>query len=266
MNYPLKPKQRRDPKLKRSLIAVVVTLAIILIIYAIGSNVLFGILGPIGTPIWKTRQAVSNFIGSNISLLKSKETLLEENSNLKLQLGLSNAITLERDALLLENESLKGITNGKNETGEIAAVLSNPVQSIYDIVSVELGLDSQVRVGDVVYGQSNIVLGTVVERSGNLARIKYFSSSGSETEARIGKDGSEFTLKGQGGGNFVFVAPRDFKVKTGDVVLLPAYNMNIIGMVNAVETPRSDSFKNVYISYPISIFNLGFVRISRPTH
>ncbi len=262
MNYPLKPKQRRDPHLKATLIAVCTIVIIVLVVFVSGSPVFMNILGPVGTPIWKTRQWVSNFFGSNLALVKSKESLILENSNLKRQLDIASSVSLERDALLLDNNRLKSVAGGEGEVGEVASILSSPAQSIYDIVIAEVGPNSGVKIGDSVFGPNSIVLGSVVERSGNIIRIKYFSSSGTETPARIGKDGSPFVLKGQGGGNFIFVAPRDFNVNIGDVVMLPAITTSVLGEVNSVETVRSDSFKNVYVSFPINIFNLSYVRIS----
>ncbi len=213
------------------------------------------------SPFWKGEQVTGNFFGTHFEILRNKETLLTENTVLRQKLADLSTLSLERDALILENNQLKSLRSESSD-GEVARILTNPSQSFYDLVTAEVTSNSQVIVGDIVFGPGNTVLGTVVDRSGTLVHIRFYSSAGIETLAQLAKNGTAIDLTGQGGGGFIFPAPRDLDIAVGDIVILPALKTSVLGTVQAVEPLRADSFKNVYISFPLNIFSLTFVRIS----
>lgn len=262
MNYPLKPKQRKNPFIKSAWGFVIAVFAFVYVLSILKSTVLFGVLSPVFSPLWRAKQSTVHFVTSHVGFLEGKQSLISENEDLKQKIESVKALELERDALRQENESLKNISAGASGEYEIARVLTSPSQSTYDIVTAQLEPNSDVSVGDKVFGEHSIALGTVVDRKGNFIHIEYYSSPGVKTFAQIGKNETAVEILGQGGGNFLFVAPRDFEVSQGDLVMLPQFETNIIGKVDAVESLRADSLKNVYISYPISVFEISFVRIS----
>lgn len=89
---------------------------------------------------------------------------------------------------------------------------------------------------------------------GTLAHVEYFSRGSAQTVAQLEKDGTRMELLGLGEEAF-FVAPRGLEVSVGDTVILPALTPSLIGRVQAIENIRTDSFKNVYVSYPFNIFS-----------
>ena len=261
MNYPLRPKQRKSPFVKTAWGVVFALGVIVYILLVLESTALFGVFSPIVSPLWRAKQYTHTFILSHIGFLQSKQALVSENLNLRKKLDDLTIIDLERETFQQENEALKKIYNSGGSDGDIARLLTSPAQSLFDIVTAEVGPQSSVRPGDLVYGYGSVILGSVVDRKGNFIHIKYFSSSGVETPAQIGTDATSVVLVGQGSGNFLFVAPRDFVVSVGDTVIFPNMKTSILGRVEAVESLRADSLKNVYISYPINIFELSFVSV-----
>lgn len=261
MNYPLKPKPRKNASFKTATWVVGIFLCIALIVFYSGNTAFSLVLGPIAKPIWGIRQSISVYISNHIGIWQSKEDLLAQNVSLKEQLSQVETLQMDRDALFLENETLKGL-GMDSEKGEVARVLSSPSQSFYDIVNVELKPNSDVRIGDTVFGPHDVVIGTIKEKVGSLAQIEYFSRGGVRTIAQLERNGTSMELMGLGGGSFLFVAPRGLEVSVGDSVVLPALTTSLIGHVQAIENIRTDSFKNVYISYPFNIFSLRYVRIT----
>lgn len=261
MNYLLKPRQHKNPHLKPALIITAVFGVLVWLLFTFQSNFVFSLLGPVGKPIWKTRDAVSSFFSTRFSFLQEKSALINENQILNKRLADLSAISIQRDALVAENLSLKGLGHVLPEE-EVAYVLASPIQSYYDVAVVELASNSMAEVGDNVFGPNGIVLGKIIERSGGIAKVEYFSSPDKKIIARIGKENTELELNGVGGGNFVTAIPRALEIASGDLVTIPAFNAGVVGVVGSVEVARSDSFKNVYISYPINIFELTWVKIS----
>lgn len=261
MNYPLKPKQRKNPHLKSAWGFVIGVFAFVYILSIFHSTALFGVLSPVVSPVWRAKQYALNFITSHVGFFEGKQSLITENTNLKQKIEGVTALELERDALIKENESLRGITSSATQNDERARILTSPSQSAYDIVTAELEPNSNVAVGDAVFAENNIALGVVKDRKGNFVHIEYYSNPGVKTPAQLGQKATSIEIIGQGSGNFLFVAPRDFEVSQGDLVVLPRFATSIIGRVEAVESLRADSLKNIYISYPINIFTISFVRI-----
>ncbi len=261
MNYPLKPKQRKNPYLKSAWGFVLAVFVFVYILSIFRSTALYGVLSPVVSPVWRAKQSALNFLTTHIRFFEGKQSLISENDDLKQKVLSVTALELERDALLKENESLKNIAQEGAEQDERARILTNPSQSAYDIVTAELEPGSRVAVGDTVFADHSIALGTVIDRKGSFAHIQYYSNPGVKTSVQVGDKSTSIEIVGQGGGNFLFVAPRDFEVNQGDLVVLPGFVTSVIGRVEAVESLRADSLKNVYISYPINIFTISYVRI-----
>ena len=260
MNYPLRPKPRKNPQAKVAVSIIIGFFVFLYIMSLFQTNLLLFVFGPVVSPVWKIKQNVNTFIVNHVGFFQGKDVLVNEITNLRAEVSDLSAVALERDALKFENDMLKGLP--QDNGSEVGRVLSSPAQSLFNVVALELAPSSQVEMGDIVYGAGSVTLGTIVDKSGNIAHMQFFSNSGTKTTAQLAKDGTSLELVGQGGGTFLFQSPRDLDIKVGDAVILPRIRTSIIGTVQAVEPIRADSFKNVYISYPMSIFRLTDVRIS----
>ncbi len=220
--------------------------------------------GFVDNTVSTTNDSALSFFGSLIGHIKSNQKLQDENMNLQYSLSQLSTIVNERDVLLRENTLLKNLIGGEGGS-EVARVVSSPSQSVYDIIIVALKSDSQVRVGDTAWSEGNVILGTVTERTGNIARVELFSSVGKEITVRLEKDGTELLLSGRGGGNFFVATPRALPISENDLVVLPLLTSNILARVRTVEEGRIDSFKSVYLTYPVNVFSLSWVRITHAT-
>lgn len=261
MNYHIKTKQKKNPSVFRAFIVVGICFLVFGVIYVTKTGFFFGIFGHADATVAYTEQSTQSLFGSLIGHIKSNQSLQDENTNLTYSLSQLSAVVSERDMLLRENETLKGVIS-EAPGSELARVVSSPSQSFYDIIVVTLKPESQVVVGDFVWTQGNVLLGTVISRTGNLARVELFSSIGKEITGRLEKDGTELILSGRGGGNFFIAAPRALPISENDLISLPTLRSNIIARVRTTEEGRVDSFKSVYLTSPVNVFSLSWVRIS----
>jgi cell shape-determining protein MreC len=258
MNYLLKTKPKQNSSFRRAFAVVVIVLLVISVLFFFQASFPFRVLGNLAEPLWKVGNMASSFAGSHLGYFQSKKTLIEENQNLRDVTRRFELVTLERNMLQEENNTLKNIQPAE---GEVARVLTSPSQSFYDILLVELSPESEISSGDMVYGEYGILLGTVVDRTGSFARIELFSSNGRLTPVRLNRTGAELVLVGKGGGNFMVVVPRAFEIYRGDGLIFPALSSGVVASVMSTEDARTDSFTNVYASVPVNIFTLEWVRI-----
>lgn len=200
----------------------------------------------------------------------SKNSLSSENENLKRQLALQEARMLNYGILLAENESLKKILLRvpPNKTLALAAILSRPVQSPYDTITLDLGEENGVNPGDIVFAEGNIPIGRVNSATRNIAVAVLFSSPREKTQVIIpaslsqyAKGDASFELIGRGGGNFEMILPRDFILEIGAQAVLPGMMPQAIAVTKAILSDPRDPFKKALFASPVNIQELKFVQV-----
>lgn len=259
MNSLLKPKPQKDPSLRKGVLAVFLFAIILLGFSLLGSSKSYATLGAVAKPFWTIKQNVVASLGSTLASFQSKQTLVAENKDLQSRLQQTESLQAENVALQSENNLLKQLN--ADGTGEVGRVITNPAGSFFDIVSIALPPHSVTKPGAIVYAEGGTAIGTVTEVGGGLAKVELFSSSGKTTDAVLEQGNVPLQLSGLGAGSFLAIVPRDLPIGAGDVVTLPTYRSAVLGVVGSVEHGRSDSFQNVYISYPFNVFDISWVRI-----
>ena len=261
MNYQLKTKPRKNASFTMALKVVVVFCVATFFISRLFPHFLFTILEPVSKPLWAIRESVSNAAKSKFSFLYSKSSLIAENEKLKQDLLLANLEASKSEYLQKENEVLKGISSSTPNGRTIPArILTRFFETPYDLFYVETG-GEVVAKGDKVLGVGGVILGEVLDVYGKIAKVRMYSDPGFTIDAEIAKSSVPLKLVGSGGGNFTVVVPKDLTVNPNDTVIIPAFHSHVIALVNHISETEADSFKTLYLSYPLNIFELSWVQI-----
>ena len=144
----------------------------------------------------------------------------------------------------------------------IAAVLTRPPQTPYDVIIIDAGSNESVAVGSEVSLPEGPILGVVSEVFPKRAKVKLFSASGEEVGAVLERNNMSVILVGTGGGNFRLTLPRDVAVEKGDRILSADVTSRHLATVGEVSVRPTDSFKEVLAKSPINIFALRFVFVT----
>ncbi|HEY4490059.1 MAG TPA: rod shape-determining protein MreC [Candidatus Paceibacterota bacterium] len=239
MNYLLRNNVLRPRNTFKLPIAI--TAVFLIFVFAVNTlfpSFFFSFFGATAKPFWNFRNF---FLNGPFLFLKNKGELIKENNDLKrklLQLNLGKEFV-------------------DNKASNVAEVISRPPQSPYDILVIEAQSD-HLGEGQIVFSPEGIVLGNIIEVSGNIAKVSLFSSGGRETAAHTQNLG-ELVLEGRGGGNFFTKVPKDYLVNIGDDFYLPSYKDKILATVISIEENDQDSFKKIYLSYPLNMFEMEWV-------
>lgn len=127
---------------------------------------------------------------------------------------------------------------------------------IFLVINYEGG---EVYEGDDVFF-NEFYIGKVLNSWKGFAEVRLFSSGDYKKEGILSRTDLPVVLDGRGGGNFYLKLPKDFDIKEGDLIKDNTLENKVIASVYKID--QSDgSFKDVYLIYPFSIFNMSSVYI-----
>jgi len=264
MNYLLKSsnfEDRRRNVQKRVAITVIILIIVAVILF---TPPVRRAVFSIATPIWKSENSIFN--SSFFQYFKTKQTLINEKVALEQKLFLAGNMMSLNEILQLENDNLKDLLGRKETKAKtvLASVLVKPPQTPYDMLTVDIGEDFGVKVGDKVIANANIYIGEVSEVYPRTSKIILYSTPGSKLSVVLGTNSVSVEAVGVGGGNFNIFLPREVEVKEGDVIMIPSITSNVFGIVEKVNFKDKDSFQTVLFKSPVNISELSFVEVVYP--
>ena len=221
-------------RLRRPYFRRIITLVAIFISGAVVFSLLDAVIISIISPIWKAKSVI--LTGNEIPSFSEGQT---------------------QKNILLE------LVGRKQESNiVIAAVLTRPPQTPYDVIIIDAGSNESVAVGSEVSLPEGPILGIVFEVFPKRAKVRLFSANGEETDAVLERNNLPVVLAGTGGGNFKLSLPRDMAVEKGDRILSADITRRHLATVGEVNVRPTDSFKEVLAQSPINIFALRFVFVT----
>jgi len=262
MNYLLKSKPKKI--LPFSIVMAVLLFILLFTLSFFFPNGLKSVAYSVAKPFWSIADYSLRPFPYFINYIKTKNSLVEENSNLKDEIATLKLKAIDYDILLKQTDDLKSQLGRIDTTGKtVARILSKPPLSPYDTFVVDVGENSGLQVESKVFISDNIIIGIVKNVNSNNALVELFSSSGVEHEAISGRTGTTFKLVGLGGGNFKIEVPKDVDILWGDSFVYPNLASAVLGTVYFVDSNAQSSFKTIYIRTPVNVFSSKYVFIER---
>lgn len=262
MNYLLKnnyKSRNRNSRLK-----IILIIIIIIILFFISRAGLFGgAIHIIAVPLWKISNYTSDKFSGMFFTIRSKKSLISEVRTLKEELGTASASLLIQKVYQRENEDLKALLGRNSDRGKniLSAVLVRPGMSPFDIIVIDIGKSSGVKIGDKVLYNGSLIIGTVSEVDNKSSKVKLFSSPGEKHIALIGPKSVQIEVGGVGAGSFVAKLPRDMEIKEGDEVIMSGISTSILGFVQKIESGVADSFQKIIFKIPINLSEIKWVEV-----
>ncbi len=243
-------------------IKIVIGLIVLLVLFRIFNiNLTDGFLKNGVNYVLESKSAVLSPVRGALVYFQSKDTLeesqrklLAENMNLKLDALTSQAITQEF-------EYFKTLFGDVSPSTQPIKVILKPPFTPFDTVSLSGDLDPYAEGSSVFY--QNVLIGTLMEKTGRYGSVKLLSTPGNVTPALI--KGVQFEAKGLGGGRYFIEAPKDFDIKEGDPILYPSEQVILLGVVGQLESKEEDLFKKVSFNLPVPLDSISYVSIQAIT-
>lgn len=252
-------------KQKRSGAKIFFIFALLLVIFFSASPSSFYVVSSffnrIAVPFWNIEDSATKMLPSG-AIFQSKTELKKENADLRGQIVAMKRDLKSYDFVVQENLEFKKLFAGKKDGTLFAGLLGRPRSFPFDTFLLEIGSESGIKNGALVFSDQNIALGKIIETYPYSAKIKTFSSSGETTDAFLGPENIPVQLKGAGAGSFTAELPRDLDVQEGDATFLPGSEGFILAYVESKEENLTDSFQKLYLRGPVNVFELKYVQIT----
>src|SRR3989338_9369879 len=198
MNY-----RRKNKRNYKKIVSFSVGIILVILILSIFSKSvrtgLTDIANAVAYPFWKSKVYVGSKFYTFKGLIKSRESLVETNIELREELLRRKARSFDLELLEAENENFRAMLERADATSTLPAfILARPPKTGYDVFVVDRGGNAGVTVGHQVFFE-NILLGEVIEISPETSKVKLLSSGGTETQASLGSQNLSITMMGRGG-------------------------------------------------------------------
>jgi cell shape-determining protein MreC len=250
---------------KRSLLVGALVVAVVILSAPVIRSGTFFVLG---MPL-RAASGAYNFLAAGSAGFVSSIALSEENRVLRHRIAaLEGEVARSAGVVQQYNDLVESLGRSTHASSTlagakphlIASVLARPPRTPFDVFGIDAGRAEGVSEGDRV-GYEGIVLGVVDTVDEHTAAVRLFSSPQSSMTVRIGSVDVEAV--GQGGGRIRLQAPKGETIVAGDPVLLPALSLDLVGIVQLVESPENDAFQTAYFGAPVSLSEIRYVSLYR---
>lgn len=247
---------------------IIITFLVIVFLFIITSTRVFNnlnsLIHSVATPFWKVHNVIYTKFSNTRSIFYSNKILKNDNDYLKSQILELQTRLENQNIIQKENDDLKKIL-GKvsDEKPIIANIITWPRQSVYDVITIDMGNSEGIKVGNKIYSYDTAILGEVVEVYEHSSKINLYSTSGVKTTGIVEGSDTVVDLVGRGGGSFIINVPRDVVLTKGANILAPGNGNYVIAKIKEVITNDTDPLLKIYATSLVNINQIKSVLIEK---
>ncbi len=251
---------------RRKILATLFILSVIMFL-ARGplSSRLGGVLAFLGRPFWALEDEIGIGIDAVKTQVTAKSSLEADNTHLRELLDSAALAAHTRDAIEIENETLKAkLGRSPENTYTLGRVLSAPPVSPYDTLLIDAGSDHGIALGMEVFSDGDWKIGQVTHVSGRSSLVTLYSAPDIELSVAVGSSSIPAVAHGMGNGSFRVILPKGVDVSENDLVNIPALAPQYLAKVVSIEKPAGSSLEALYLRLPFNVSQLKWVYIAHP--
>ncbi len=197
-----------------------------------------------------------------LEYIKFKRDLVEENTVLKQQIMSLNHLRYENLSLRADLKELLKQDKFSDEDNvlqikELIPSFAPRVNNLYVVDTADLSLGNH-----LVFSMDGWLLASVfVHDESYIQDALLFSAQKRQVPAYLiisDEQKQKITLRGIGYGSFIAHLNKEFKVKIKDAVY---YRGHALGVIQKIESKEQDPYLTLYISLPVNLDNLTYVKI-----
>lgn len=189
----------------------------------------------------------------------SKVSLIEENIQLSDQLETMRISLIDHETIKEENKRLHLELGLKPDGNFISSkIVARPPQIPLDSLFLDRGVRDGVAEGDLVLVGERVLIGKVVEASGNTSTVALSSFPDFISYGHVERTGEVLEVVGVGGGSMKARVPIDFDVEMNDKIILESGRAYTLAIVGSVESNSASGFKDLLMLLP---FNIAKTRV-----
>ena len=215
----------------------------------------------ISTPIQLTKTWLWQSSDSLPQYFRDRTALINENEDLREELALQAGVEHSLDLLVHENEELRSLLGGDEDTRIMAGIIGRPDELPYDVLVIDQGTNDGVVLNAPVYIGEDRVIGVVQKVFSNSAVVELITTPGFTTSVYIVGPNIYTNAVGMGAGQLRVGVPQGIVLTEGDSVILPSVQSGVFGTINHIESLPTKPEQYGYVSTDIPLHSLRFVAV-----
>jgi cell shape-determining protein MreC len=193
--------------------------------------------------------------------LRDQQELITQVETLENELAIAVSTDLTQQRLFDENTWLRQLLGVDGKERIAAAVIARPTELPYDLMQIDRGSDSGIKVGAPVYVGADNVIGIVSYTAPKYSFIELFTTPGFQATAFISGANVMTTLEGFGGGVARISVPQGIPLNVGNLVHVPSIDPGVFGRVEYVENRPTQPEQYGYITLPKPVSGIRYVAV-----
>lgn len=260
MTYLIKSENKNFGKGKKILLVCLLIAAFIFVAYV--SNFANSLTSNILSPLFNMGNSFYGSLGGMTKFFSDKNKIIEDNSNLSSEIEQLRVNVADYESLKYENEQLREELKIK-PTGNFisASVTAKYPQIPLDSMFLDKGANDGINKGDLVLAGDRVLIGKVVEVSGNKSTVALNSFAGAVSYGFVARTNEPLEIDGAGGGSIKAKVPINFDIAVGDKIIVGGPLNYLAAIVGLVEENSSSGSKKILMSMPVDVSKINIVFI-----
>jgi len=202
--------------------------------------------------------------GSSLPMyFRDRTALIKEFEELKIkdatEMGTENTIR----KLLVENDELRELAGAVPEARVLARVIGRPGTLPYDIVMLDRGAVHGITENAPVFLGADQVIGFISKVYEKTSFVTLVTTPGFVSSAYVIGPNIYTFAEGMGSGIMRVRVPQGIMLRTGDMVLLPAIDSGVYGVVSYIETSATQPEQYGFVTTSIPTQSLYYVSVGK---
>jgi len=253
----------RHNSFKQKIVTIVLFVVLgLLLLYTVPQVVRFSV-ALVWLPYDTVRVWILESQDSLPTYLRERHVLDEKIRTLESTLAISRGTEQTIIKLERENNELRDLLGAVPESRVLARVLARPNQLPYDVLMIDRGLSDGVVLHAPVFTGRDQLIGVVTNIFDKTAHVTLVTTPGFSATAYVYGPNIYTTTEGMGSGVLRVRVPQGISLNEQDVVILPAIDSGIFGVIARVETSPTKPERYGYVIADTPLQSLQYVSVGR---
>ncbi len=202
--------------------------------------------------------------GSSLpQFIRERNALIEELETLKTKIATEQGTENTIVKLRVENDELRELAGAVPEARVLARVIGRPGTLPYDIVMLDRGRVHGIIENAPVFLGADQVIGFVSKVNEKTSFVTLVTTPGFTSSAYVIGPNIYTFAEGMGSGILRVRVPQGIMLRTGDMLLLPAIDSGIYGVVSYIETSATQPEQYGFVTTSIPTQSLYYVSVGK---
>jgi cell shape-determining protein MreC len=259
----IKKVNSRHTQLRRNFSLLIIVLFLFVLLFVTVPKLFQGVTVVLWYPLDTFRVWIAESGSSLPQYVRERAVLLNELEALKIKIATEQGTDNTIKKLQVENDELRELAGAVPEARVLARVIGRPGTLPYDIVMLDRGSVHGITENAPVFLGADQVIGFVSKVQNSTSFVTLVTTAGFTSSAYVIGPNIYTFAEGMGSGILRVRVPQGIMLRTGDMVLLPAIDSGVYGVVSYIETSATQPEQYGFVTTSIPTQSLYYVSVGK---